>query len=142
MALRPRIPHDQLLKEALSTFLEDFVTLFAPQQARGLDFATTRFLDKEVFTDLTAGHRREMDLLAEVKTRNGTLRLVLIHIEIQRQREAGFAARMLHYFMSIHLRFPRHLILPMAMVSYATTEGIGVGHYTMEVEGFTALHYQ
>lgn len=142
MARAPRKPHDQLLKEALSAFLEDFVTLFAPQQAGQLDFSTVRFLDKEVFTDLAAGQRREMDLLAEVKTQSGTLRLVLIHVEIQRRREAGFAARMLHYFMSIHLRFPTHLILPMALVSYATTEGIGVGHYTMEVEGFTALHYQ
>jgi hypothetical protein len=32
------IAHDQLLKEALAAFLEDFVTLFAPEQARLVNY--------------------------------------------------------------------------------------------------------
>ena len=127
VAQRVRLSHDQLLKETLTAFLPDFVTLFAPEQARELDFSTVRFLDKETFTDLATGDRRELDLLAEVKTRTGAARLVLIHVEIQRRREPDFALRMLRYFMTIHLRFPAHLILPMALVGYATPDGIGTG---------------
>src|SRR5579885_1634008 len=86
MAMSGGTSHDQLLKEVLARFLPDFVTLFAPQQAALLDFATLRLLDKEVFTDVAAGQRRELDLLAEVAAREGTPHLVLIHVEIQRRR--------------------------------------------------------
>jgi len=57
-----------LLKEALTAFLPDFVTLFAPEQAALLDFSEVRFLDKELFTDLAAGDSREVDVLAEAPT--------------------------------------------------------------------------
>jgi len=54
MAAARRISHDQLLKEALTAFLPDFVTLFAPDQAALLDFSHIRFLDKELLPPETA----------------------------------------------------------------------------------------
>ncbi len=133
--------HDQLLKEVLARFLPDFVTLFAPQQAALLDFATLRLLEKEVFTDVAAGQRRELDLLAEVAAREGTPHLVLIHVEIQRRRQAEFAHRMLRYFMAIHLRYPEHAILPFALLSFPQEQGLGIGTARLGVAGFTALEY-
>lgn len=44
--------HDQLFKELLLTFLPEFVELFLPAEAAQLDWSSTQFLDKEVFTDL------------------------------------------------------------------------------------------
>jgi len=118
MAAARRISHDQLLKEALTAFLPDFVTLFAPDQAALLDFSEIRFLDKELFTDLAAGDSREVDVLAEVRTRDGgPPRLILIHVEIQRERQEDFAQRMLRYVLMIRLRFPDHAILEISLPS-------------------------
>jgi len=118
------------------------VTLFAPEQAALLDFSQVRFLDKELFTDLAAGDSREVDVLAEVRTRDGgPPRLILIHVEIQRERQEDFAQRMLRYFLMIRLRFPDHAILPLALVSYPTAQGIAVASATVAVAGFTTLVY-
>lgn len=115
--------HDQLLKEVLTRFLPDFVALFAPHQAAALDFSTLRLLDKEVFTDVAAGRRREVDLLAEVAARDGTPDLVLIHVEAQQRRKSGFAARMMRYGLAIHLRYPEHTLLPLALLSTRAGRG-------------------
>lgn len=47
--------HDRLFKELLSTFFVEFVQLFLPDVHAYLDPASVAFLDKEVFTDVTAG---------------------------------------------------------------------------------------
>ena len=38
--------HDQLFKEFLREFFQDFLELFYPETAARLDFETLRFLDK------------------------------------------------------------------------------------------------
>src|SRR5690349_11065082 len=55
--------HDRLFKELISTFFLEFVQLFLPDVAAYLDAASIEFLDKEIFTDVTAGEKHEVDLL-------------------------------------------------------------------------------
>ena len=53
----------------------------------GLDFSTVVFRDKEVFTDVPAGAVREPDLIAQVQRVDGQPELVLIHVEVEAQRD-------------------------------------------------------
>ncbi len=46
--------YDHLFKELLTTFFVEFVQLFLPDVAAYLDSASLEFLDKEIFTDVTA----------------------------------------------------------------------------------------
>lgn len=77
--------HDQLFKELLRAFFSEFLELFYPEVAARLDFTRVTFLDKEVFTDVPEGSRRELDLLAQVCTLDGEPKLILIHVEVQAQ---------------------------------------------------------
>src|SRR5438067_6946098 len=77
-----RMDHDRLFKELLQTFFGDFIELFLPEVDAYLDRSTIEFLDKEVFTDVTAGERHEVDLLVKAKFRGRDV-FFLIHVENQ-----------------------------------------------------------
>jgi len=97
--------HDQLFKAVLQNCFDDFLKLFYPDVAERLDFATLRFLEKELFTDFPEGSRREADVVAEVKTRDGDPELVLVHVEVQSRSERDFGRRMFRYYMALLLRY-------------------------------------
>jgi hypothetical protein len=74
----------------LRAFFREFLELFFPEVAARLDFACVVFLDKEVFTDVPAGSRRELDLVAQVHTQDGIPEPIVLHIEVQAQQERVF----------------------------------------------------
>lgn len=90
MALR----HDQLLKQLLREFFAEFLDLFFPDVAQSLDFSRVDFLDKEAFTDLPEGSRREMDLVARTRRLDGQPEVILIHLELQARRTRDFPYRL------------------------------------------------
>src|SRR5436309_14533181 len=92
-----RIGHDQLYKQLLQAFVPDFMRLFDPETAAALDLSTVSFRDTETFTGFPHGERRTADLVAEAQTCEGAPELVLVHVEIQREREAQFPQRMWQY---------------------------------------------
>ena len=95
--------HDRLFKELLRTFFVEFIELFLPEVAAYLDPASIEFLDKEVFTDVTAGDRHEVDLLVKARFRGGTA-YFLIHVENQSSAAPGgrpFGKRLFRYFARI-----------------------------------------
>ena len=63
------IDRDRLLKELLSTFFIEFLELFLPEVVEYIEPGSITFLDKEVFTDVTAGKKYETDLLVGVQFR-------------------------------------------------------------------------
>src|SRR5437660_4958273 len=83
------IDHDRLFKELLTTFFTDFLDLFLPELSAYLDRSSVVFLDKEVFTDVTAGTRHEADLVAKASFR-GQASFFLMHLEHQAQTQAEF----------------------------------------------------
>src|SRR4051794_30652109 len=92
--------HDRLFKELLRTFFVEFIELFLPEVAAYLDPASVEFLDKEVFTDVTAGERHEVDLLVKARFK-GKPAFFLIHVEHQASAAPGrhpFGKRLFRYF--------------------------------------------
>jgi hypothetical protein len=110
---KTRIDHDRLFKQLIETFFEDFMLYFFTDIYRQLDFAHTRFLPKEVFTDVTIGEKREVDLLVETRLREEDC-LLIIHTEHQEEYQRAFAERMFIYFSRLYEKY-RCKILPIAI---------------------------
>ena len=110
------VDHDRLFKELLTTFFQEFMELFFPAANDLIDYADTRFLTQEVITDITAGDKHYVDILAEVKIR-GEDGCILVHIEPQAYRQADFARRMFIYFSRLYEKHQKR-VLPIAVFAH------------------------
>ncbi|PRR70696.1 Rpn family recombination-promoting nuclease/putative transposase [Neomoorella humiferrea] len=81
-----------------------------------IDYTNTRFLTQEVITDITAGDKHYVDILAEVKIK-GEDGCVLVHIEPQAYRQANFARRMFIYFSRLYEKHQKR-VLPIAVFAH------------------------
>jgi len=133
--------HDQLFKDLLRAFLPEFITLFFPEAAARLDFREITFLDKEVFTDLPRGRRRELDLVVRLRTRDGRPELILIHIEVQARRTPPFPYRMFEYGAALRLRH-RVPVFPIVVYLAPGAGGLGEEVYREAVLGREVLTYR
>ncbi len=95
------IVHDRLFKELLQTFFFEFLELFVPAMAAAIDRDHMKLLDKEVFTDVTAGDKHIVDLVVEARFKDKGA-LLLFHVETQGLPEAEFNRRMFKYFSRFH----------------------------------------
>ena len=138
---RMAVDHDRLFKQLLTVFFADFVDLFLPQVAAGLDrSAATQFLDKEVFTDVAAGDRHEVDLLARVRLRGGDA-CILVHVENQSSARADFARRMFHYYARLDAKF-RLPVYPVAVFSYDRPLAPAPHVHAAELFGLPVLRFE
>ena len=103
--------HDRLFKELIITFFREFIELFLPELAAYLDRRSIRFLDKEIFTDVTSRERHEVDVAALARFR-GQDSCFVVHIETQGQKQKRFEQRMFGYFARLWMKF-RLPIYPM-----------------------------
>lgn len=110
------IDHDPLFKELLTTFFGEFIELFLPEVATYLERDSIEFLDKEVFTDVTAGERYEADLIVKAEFQ-GQESFFLIHVENQAQHQADFGKRMFRYFSRLSEKFDLP-VYPVVVFSY------------------------
>lgn len=108
--------HDQLFKQLLTVFFAEFIELFLPELDAYLARETIQFIDKEIFTDLTAGQRHEVDLLVKAKF-NQSDAFFLVHIESQATAQDEFAKRMFRYFARLHEKYDLP-VYPIALLSY------------------------
>src|SRR5260370_16055179 len=96
---------DNPWKEALDHFLEPFLALCFPVVHAGIDWQRGyESLDKElqqIAHDAKAG-KRLADKLFKVWRKDGTEAWLLVHIEVQGQRERGFPERMFIYSYRIY----------------------------------------
>jgi len=121
----PPPDHDRLFKELLTTFFWEFLELFFPAMTPLLDRASLRFLDKEVFTDVTSGRKRVADVLAQVSWKeprphglHGASGVrFLIHVENQSSAQAEIAKRMFQYFARLHEKHDVP-VFPIVIFSY------------------------
>ncbi|SHJ37764.1 Rpn family recombination-promoting nuclease/putative transposase [Desulfofundulus thermosubterraneus] len=111
-----QIDHDRLFKELLETFFAEFMELFFPEASRAIDLTQLKFLQQEVFTDVTAGEKRKVDILVETRLK-GAPGLILVHVEPQAYVQRNFNERMFIYFSRLYEKF-RRKILPVAVFSY------------------------
>ncbi|MBG1268378.1 Rpn family recombination-promoting nuclease/putative transposase [Nostoc sp. WHI] len=98
------IDHDRLFKELLSTFFVEFLDLFLPQVAQKIDRDSIHFLPQDIFTDVTSGEKKEIDLLAQVKYGEQDT-YFLIHLENQSYTQSEFAKRMFKYFARLYEKY-------------------------------------
>src|ERR671930_479234 len=136
-----RIGHDQLFKQVLEAFFPDFLRLFDPDTAAHLDLTTVTFRNPEVFIDLPQGERRTADVVAEVRSLEGEPELVIVHVEIQREREPDFSRRMFQYYVALRQRENKPVI-PIALVLYVGREGIAREEYEEAVFGESILTFR
>ncbi|HIK10088.1 MAG TPA: transposase, partial [Oscillatoriaceae cyanobacterium M33_DOE_052] len=136
MTNQPPADYDSPWKEALDQYFEDFVEFFFPEAhsqinwERGYEFLDTEL--QQVVRDAELG-RRLADKLVKVWRYDGTESLVLVHIEVQSQIEAGFAERMYVYNYRIFDRYR----LPVATLVVLADEQPNwrPDHYGYEVFG-------
>lgn len=110
------IDHDRLFKELITTFFLEFLELFFPQVIDYLEPDSLTFLDKELFTDVTAGEQYEADLVAKVRFR-GQETFFLVHIENQSYQEADFGRRLFRYFARLFEKYGLP-VYPIVIFSY------------------------
>lgn len=100
--------HDSPWKEALDHYFAEFTALFFPDIHQRIDWSHPyRALDKELQKILRQAKsgRRYADKLYEVRTTDGEIAWVLIHIEVQGEPEDAFPFRMFQYHVRIRERY-------------------------------------
>jgi hypothetical protein len=77
--------HDQRMKGAVQAFLPEFVALAVPDWAGRFGFASTEWLQQEVFLNPPQGERRLLDLVARVALTQpvGEATEAILHVEIE-----------------------------------------------------------
>ncbi len=102
--MNPPADLDGAWKEALHHYLERAFALGFPKAHSEIDWSVkVVFRDPELQKIIVGSEtgRRSVDILAQVRCRDGSDRWVLLHIEIQSQREARFPERMHEYSVKI-----------------------------------------
>ncbi|MBE9146425.1 DUF4351 domain-containing protein [Planktothrix mougeotii] len=110
------IDHDRLFKELIQTFFWEFIELFIPEILDYVEQDTLTFLPEEIFTDVTSGDKRKIDLLAQVKWQ-GKDSYFLIRLENQAYNQKEFERRMFHYFARLDAKYLLP-IFPIVIFSY------------------------
>jgi predicted transposase YdaD len=109
----PTANYDAAWKAAVQAFFRAFLELCFPPIFARVDWSRpTEFLDQElqaVLRDAEIGLRRA-DLLAKVFCLAGTEEWILIHVEVQSQRDPGLPERMFTYYMRIRERYGRPVV--------------------------------
>jgi hypothetical protein len=105
--------YDGAWKETLERFLPQFLELAFPAIHRVVDWSKpVRFLDTELqeFVRASEAGTLRADKLVEVMRVDGVEEWLLIHAEVQTQRDAAFAERMFDYHCRIRNRFQRPVV--------------------------------
>ncbi len=101
----------------MTTFFLEFLELFLPDVSAYLDRAVSLVaLDKEIFTDVTAGEKHEVDIVMQAKFR-GQDAFFLVHVENQASAQPDFPKRMFRYFARLHEKYDLP-VYPVVIFSY------------------------
>ncbi|WDD36734.1 Rpn family recombination-promoting nuclease/putative transposase (plasmid) [Nostoc sp. UHCC 0926] len=134
------IDHDRLFKELISTFFVEFLDLFLPQVASQIDRDSIQFLPQDVFTDVTSGEKKEIDLLAQVRYQQQKT-YFLIHVENQSYTESEFAKRMFKYFARLHEKYDL-AIYPVVIFSFDEPKRAESQNYHVTFPDLKVLEFQ
>jgi hypothetical protein len=137
--MKENIDHDRLFKELISTFFIEFIELFFPQVLEYIDTESIIFLDKEIFTDVTAGDKYETDLIAKAKFL-GQPSYFVIHIEAESGARPKFNQRMFRYFARLDEKLDLP-IYPIVIFSYDSPKTVAVNNYQINFPDFEVLKF-
>ena len=105
------VPHtqaDSAWKDLISVWFPEFMVFFYPELAEKIDWsAGYETLDKElqmISTQAMLG-KRFVDKLMKVKSRQGEELWVLLHIEVQGEKQTHFEKRLFEYYYRLYDRY-------------------------------------
>jgi hypothetical protein len=133
------IDHDRLFKELIQTFFWEFIELFLPEVLDYVAKDSLTFLPEEIFTDVTSGDKRKIDLLAQVKWREQDT-YFLIHLENQAYNQKEFERRMFHYFARLDAKYLLP-IFPIVIFSYDEPKRPEKSQYTVNFPNRKILEF-
>lgn len=113
MTEKEQFDFDSPWKDILDIYFEDFISFFFPQAYADIDWSKKyEALDNELQQIIKDSELRKriVDKLIKVWLKNGEESWILIHIEIQSQRESNFAKRMYVYNYRIFDKYDRFVI--------------------------------
>ncbi len=105
--------YDSPWKDVIEAFFVEFMQFFFPRIHQRIDWSKGFvFLNKELqkITRDAEATRNTVDKLVKVFLFGGTEIWILIHIEVQGQREAGFTGRMFVYYYRIYERYRKPIV--------------------------------
>ncbi|HEY4599785.1 MAG TPA: Rpn family recombination-promoting nuclease/putative transposase [Cerasibacillus sp.] len=135
--------HDQLFKELIHTFFQEFLEVFFPDIHEAIDFHTITPLSEEVHTDLIEGDTRRLDIVVQVKLKQEDA-LIIVHIEPQSTTQTDFHERMFQYFSLLYNKYKKPII-PIAVFSYDENWEkdqftLGLSEFQILTFNFLSLH--
>ena len=98
-----------------------------------------RFLDKEIFTDLTSGERNEVDVLATVKFRDQAT-FFLILAEPMSATRAEYSRTMFHYVARLDAKY-RLSVYPVVIFSFEKPLRPEEDHYQIVFPDLTVIDF-
>ncbi len=134
--------HDQIFKAILRRFFREFLELFFPELAARLDFESLEFQDKELFKGFPDGERREPDIVARVRTREGSPEVVVVHIEAQARTEPDFGKRMFEYYALLWLSFEAPVFPVVLYIKEGRRTGLETAVYRHEIFEQEVMRFQ
>jgi hypothetical protein len=109
----PRSDADGGWKDIIEDFTEDFFRFYFPDVHAAIDFSIMpKFLDsvlREITVESESGGR-EADRLIEVRLKDGTVKWLLVHVEVQGYPDPTFAERMYIYNYRTFDKYHRDVI--------------------------------
>jgi hypothetical protein len=143
--------HDQRFKTLLQEFFAEFLLLFFAAWAERLDCTQVEWLDKEVFPDPPEGHRRALDLVGKLPTREPVAGqqpgepehwLALVYIEIESPDSvAPLRSRMHRAYTYFRDKYGLP-VLPIALYLRVGLDGIGIEVYEEHFWELRPLHFE
>lgn len=127
-------------KELLTAFFAEFIALFLPDAFVYLDASTLKFLDKELFTDVTAGDKYEVDLLVKARFQAQDA-FFLVHVENPSTAQADFPRRMFTYFARLHEKY-NPPVYPVALFSFDAPLCAEPDRYRVAFPGRSVLQFE
>ncbi len=107
----PSGKHDQLMKELLTSFPDQFLRLAAPRIAEQIDLDAVEFAPEEHYPGSPTGRERRADLVARAPAlpggkgaEHGERQDVVLHAEIELRYRGRMAARLLSYHRGLSLK--------------------------------------
>lgn len=132
------VKHDQLFKELIHNFFNEFLEVFFPEVHKNIDFSSIKPLSEELYTNLLDGENRRIDIAVEVKLK-GEDTLIIVHVKPQSTHQKGFNHRMYRYFSMLYNKYQKP-ILPIAIFSY-DSKHIEHDQFTIEFPFFHVLTF-
>jgi hypothetical protein len=139
-ANKQRSNQDSAWKDILDAYFKEFMEFFYPEIAQKIDWIVPyETLDNElqsITTDAMLG-KTFVDKLVKVKSLDGREEVVLIHIEVQAQKEKEFSKRLFQYYCKLFTKYDQS-ILTLAVLT-DSNQSWRPYNYQKDVFGFSVL---